>query len=310
MRKTGFILCGFQLFRDVLEIHRLQYGYPWKHKTSPSCPFALLNFRIYLLKEEIAMKKILCICLCLLLSLAALTGCGREAAAPSAPADSVPSSPPELPRPSTGEPAGAASAPESAPAFSYKPGDLGSYVMAPAGLEAGSEALDSIPLELPEELTLEKVSNCQYDFVLDGRQVAGLLLLDLPEELLENAGKSPDEFLVFADYLGRQVMPDAYPETVHVSGGGRVLNSDLNGAYIMVNYEGFWTHKIYRGETYCYDFWMDRGYAPYDPSVILESIAAAEDIRPERNNVEFDWYMENLPKQEREDFQKKADAIY
>lgn len=78
----------------------------------------------------------------------------------------------------------------------------------------------------------------------------------------------------------------------------------------MVNYEGFWTHKIYRGETYCYDFWMDWGYAPYDPSVILESIAAAEDIRPERNNVEFDWYMENLPKQEREDFQKKADAIY
>lgn len=253
------------------------------------------------------MKKTI-LCICLLFSLAALTGCGKKTPAPAGPA---PSSTPETSRPSADAPELTASAPEpeKASAFSYKPGDLGSYVTAPAGIEAGSEVLGSIPLELPEELTLEKVSNCQYDFVLDGRQVAGLLLVELPEDLLENAGKSPDEFLVFADYLGRQVMPDAYPGTVHVSGGGRVLSGDLNGAYMMVNYGGFWTHKIYRGKIYCYDFWVDRGYAPYDPGVIAESIAAAEDIRPERNNVEFDWYMENLPKQEREEFQKKADAI-
>ena len=233
-----------------------------------------------------------------ILCLLAFTGCGRETA--SAPPVS------EIPQPATTMPPQTVSVPESAtaPAFSYEPGSLGSYVTADPGIEAGPEVLGGIPLQYPEGVTLVKVSDWQYDVVRKEHQAGGLLLVDLPQDLLEQAKETTADFLVLGEALRSQVMPDADPNSLHISGGGHTEDYKKWG-YLGVNYEGRISHHIYRGEAYCYDLWIDWGW-DWDPELMLQSMSSCSDIKPELNNIPFAWNMSAMSKEERDAFIKMA----
>ena len=109
------------------------------------------------------------ILLFLLLCLTGLTGCGKE-------------EPPAAPE--TTQAALQDTAPqEQKTTFDYGPGSLGFYVKASLNIEAGPEVLDSITMTLSDqqkELTRCRVSNRQFDFVKNGHQMGGFLLVDIP----------------------------------------------------------------------------------------------------------------------------------
>lgn len=242
-------------------------------------------------------KTILLACLGLLiLCLIPLTGCGRKTA--SVPSVSVASQPVTTP------PSQTVSVPESTalPTFFYQPGSLGSYVTADSGIEAEPEVLDGIPLQCPDGVTLVKVSDRQYDVVRKGHQVGGILLVDLPQDLLEQAKESPENFLVLGEALRSQVMPDADPDSLHISGGGHSEDYRKWG-YLAVNYEGRIVHHIYRGETYCYDLWIDWGW-DWDPELMMQSMSSCPDIKPELNDIPFAWDIGTMTKEERDAFLK------
>lgn len=230
----------------------------------------------------------------LMLCLIPFTGCGRER-------DSSPSVS-EIPQPAATLPRQTASVPEAtaAPTFSYEPGSLGFYVTADPDIEAGPEVLGDIPMPLPEGFTMVKVSDRQYDVVRKGHQVGGLLLVDLSQDLLEQAKESTENFLVLGETLRSQVMPDADPDSFHISGGGH--NEDYKKwGYLGVSYEGCLTHHIYRGETYCYDLWVDWGW-DWTPVLMQESMSACPDIKPELNDIPFAWDIGTMSKEELDEF--------
>lgn len=221
------------------------------------------------------------ILLLLLLCLTGLTGCGKEE--PPAALETTPAALQDM-------------APqERKTTFDYGPNPwAGVYITADSSTKADSEVLDSITMNLPEGFTRHRVSDRQIDFVKNGAQAGGVLLVDIPGVMLRQAAQSKDALLELADHLARQVMPDVYPSRAFVSGGGEVPDTDYYlAAFIKTNTEnGIWTqymHRIYLGEQHCYDFWIDEGLWN-ETGVTVENSLSCEDIKPELNDVEFAWH--------------------
>lgn len=242
---------------------------------------------------------------CLALSLVLLSGCGKEEVAPSR---SVPETMQEmitLP-PETAELTQAiqtqettAQIQEETPTFDYKPGTMGVYVMADPNIEAEPSVLDSITMTLSEDITRVRVSNRQFDFVKNGMQVGGFLLVEFPEGILEKAAQSMEDFDAMSDHLVKQTMSEVYPSESRLFGGGHVgrgfyaltvVNKPL-GEKLWSQYE----HRIYIGENYCYDFWIDTGWWA-DSGFGIEDSLVADDIKPELNEVEFAWSPDERPR--------------
>ncbi len=178
----------------------------------------------------------------------------------------------------------------AAPNFDSKPGTLGIHVAANNSIEAGAEVLDGVSMTIPAGYTRQTVSNLQHDFIKDGMQVGGILLVDIPSEMLEAAAKSYEGAEELAGYLANQVMPDADPNKITFSGGGK---SRLYDCYIFLTYYDFstnyaYTHYIYVGESYCYDVWFDDVWHP-DGGDLINSTISSPDIKPELNDVDFGW---------------------
>ena len=116
---------------------------------------------------------------------------------------------------------------DEAAALDYGPNLwTGTYITADPNMEADPEVLDSVTMTLPEGITRHRVSNCQIDFVRNGTQVGGFLLVDLPEDMLQKAAETKEDFLTLGDHLGKQIMADVYPSELSVCGGGHLKNRD------------------------------------------------------------------------------------
>lgn len=173
----------------------------------------------------------------------------------------------------------------------YEPGTLGSFVMANSQIQAEDDVLDNVTMSLPENMSREKVSNMQHDFVKNGMQVGGILLIDIPNDILEEAAKSYEGAKELADYLGKQIMPDAYPSKIAFSGGGDSENYDCYiyfSYYDPSNLSRRYVHYIYAGESYCYDVWIDGTWNP-DTGALILSTLSSPDIKPELNSPDYHW---------------------
>lgn len=204
-----------------------------------------------------------------------------------------------------------ATAPEPSPeeliaSLPYKPGRMGYYVMADPGIEADSEVLDSISFDETDgavELERYRVSNRQHDLIKIGMQIGGFILIDIPKDMIDEAADNFDGFRALADYVGKKVLPDVYPEKAIIGGGGHITGGTHN-SFVRITYqmgEGMkkaqqW-HCIYVGEKYCYDFWQDQSWFSDCGAAIMESLTA-EDIKPERNrDAAFHWTIEEVREQ-------------
>lgn len=189
---------------------------------------------------------------------------------------------------------------EIAVTFDYAPGSMGIYVKADSDMEADPEVLDSITMTLSDkkaELTRQRVSNCQFDFVKSGHQIGGFVLVDIPREMLEKEPENWEEFTSVVDYIAKQVMPDAYPTNSYISGGGH-----LDFGFDLPSYMTFmiqndnrdqYIHNIYVGEKYVYDFWFDTGWLADSGETIMSTLSA-EDIKPELNQS-TSWSIHDFP---------------
>ena len=188
----------------------------------------------------------------------------------------------------------------------YAPGQMGVYVMADPESEAGPEVLDDIHFDATDgeaELTRYRVSNCQDDLVKNGMQVGGFLLLDISEEMLTEAADNFDGFKALAESVGKQVLPEVYPGKAVIWGGGHTTDADNNCFALVIFKMGEGqgkaqqVHRIYAGEDYCYDFWIDQTWFSDGGGAILKSLSA-EDIKPERNrDADFHWTVEEVQEQ-------------
>lgn len=188
----------------------------------------------------------------------------------------------------------------------YKTGRMGVYVMADPSLVSSSEVLDSITFNATDgdvELTRYRVSNSQHDLIKNGMQIGGFMVIDIPREMLEEAANSFDGFKALADYVGKLVLPDVYPEKAIIGGGGH-NSSGTHNSFVSISFqmgEGMdkaqqW-HRIYIGENYCYDFWQDKTWFS-DCGAAIEGSLAAEDITAERNrDAVFNWTTEEVQEQ-------------
>ena len=188
----------------------------------------------------------------------------------------------------------------------YAPGQMGVYVMAAPEIKVGPEVLDSVHFDATDgeaELTRYRVSNCQNDLVKNGMQVGGFLLLDISEEMLTEAADNFDGFKALAESVGKQVLPEAYPGKAVIWGGGHTTDADNNCFALVIFKMGEGqgkaqqVHRIYVGEDYCYDFWIDQTWFSDGGEAILKSLSA-EDIKPERNrDADFHWTVEEVQEQ-------------
>lgn len=240
-------------------------------------------------------KTIRVIQLCLIvICLSILAGCGKEKEPPlnaHEPTQQITSVPAETDQYQDTTPQTLETVP-----FDYSPNPwTGTYISADSSIVADSEVLDSITMTLPEGFTRHRVSDRQIDFVRDGKQVGGFLLVDIPRDMLEKAAESREGFDVLGDYLGKQVMPSIYPSEAYVSGGGQIKDTNYYLAVFIrtEKRDELWAqymHRIYIGEQYCYDFWIDDAFWG-DSGFGIEESLACEDIKPELNEAEFAWSM-------------------
>ena len=155
---------------------------------------------------------------------------------------------------------------------------------AAVSVDAAPNVLSNVSVALPEGMTRETVSTVQQDFVLDGQQVGGIILVDIPENLLD----SPREGLFdIAELLRQQLMPDIPAEDVEVMscGGNQNAYMELTTGPDEIVY----FHYLFRGINNTYDVWFNWNLLDQDSDLIYETISSVtgEDILPENNENPF-----------------------
>lgn len=151
-------------------------------------------------------------------------------------------------------------------------------IYATTPLEMEADILDSISVTLPDDMTREAVSNIQNDFILDGKQVGGIVIVDIPNEMLD----APYENIMqISDLLGQQLMPNEDPDKIMFMGAG---GNDYAYMEIYTGGEEIrFFHYLFRGEENNYDVWF--AYDLVDEETIAEIIAtvSADDITADLN---------------------------
>ena len=226
---------------------------------------------------------ILCLALACILT---FSGCGKQ--------ETESSNPPEVSEIILIEEIQDVELTETSAEFDYAPGYIGVYVKSGANFQVDADVLDSITMTLSdqkEELTRVKVSNSQFDFVKQGHQIGGFVLLDIPRETLIQKPNSWEAFLSVVDPIARQVMADIYPSEAYICGGGHLdFQNDLPvymTFMIQNEQKDQYIHNIYIGEKYIYDFWLDTGWMADGGGTIMQTLSA-QDIKPELNQAD-EW---------------------
>lgn len=157
-------------------------------------------------------------------------------------------------------------------------------VRAAANVDASPDALSNVSVTLPEGMTRETVSNIQHDFILDGRQVGGIVIVDVSNELLDSP--RGDNLLKITGILGEQLMSQENPDEIEFicAGGNKSAYIEIfTGSGEQIRY----CHYLFRGEANNYDVWFNYGLV--DEETIAEIIAtvSADDITTELNNSDM-----------------------
>lgn len=151
-------------------------------------------------------------------------------------------------------------------------------VNATAPIEADATVLGSVSVTLPDGMTRQAVSNIQHDFLKGGKQVGGIVLVDISSEMLD----APHGTLVqITDLLGQQLMPQGKPDDLAFMGAG-------GNAYA---YLEFYTggddiryfHYLFRGEAHNYDVWFAYDLVDEETMNGILASVSAKDITPELN---------------------------
>lgn len=156
--------------------------------------------------------------------------------------------------------------------------------VASASVDAAPEVLDSIDITLPEGMSREVVSDIQHDFILNGQQAGGIILLDVPQGLLD----APLEGLFdIVELLRQQLMPDVPPEEAGIVsfGGNQNAFMELGTGPDEIAY----CHYLFRGENYTYDVWFNAELMEQDMEQMAQIVASVTgaDILPENNQNQF-----------------------
>lgn len=97
-------------------------------------------------------------------------------------------------------------------------------------------------------MSREVASDIQHDFILNGQQAGGIILLDVPEGLLD----APLEGLFdIVELLRQQLMPDVPPEEAGIVSFGGNQNAFME--LCTGSDEIAYCHYLFRGENDTYD---------------------------------------------------------
>lgn len=166
-----------------------------------------------------------------------------------------------------------------------KKDSTGPVVKATGSIEVAAEILNNVSVTLPEGITRENVSNIQHDFIQNGKQVGGIVILDIPNEMLD----SPyDSLFQIPGLLGQQLMPDKDLDDIAFIGAGgndyaymEISTGNVNGTDIS------YVHNVLRGKENNYDVWFDYKAVKQETiNAILASISS-DDISAELNKSAF-----------------------
>lgn len=151
-------------------------------------------------------------------------------------------------------------------------------------IEADSEILNNISVSLPDNMTRETVSNIQHDFIQDGKQIGGIVLVDISSDLLN----SPREGLFeIVELLRNQLMPDVPAEEAQIISWGGNQNAYME--LVTGPDEMAYFHFLFRGTNNVYDVWFDWELMAQNSDMIYEIVnsVTGKDILPENNQNPF-----------------------
>ena len=151
-------------------------------------------------------------------------------------------------------------------------------------IEADSEILNNISVSLPDNMTRETVSNIQHDFIQDGKQIGGIVLVDISSDLLN----SPREGLFeIVELLRNQLMPDIPAEEAQIMSWGGNQNAYME--LVTGPDEMAYFHFLFRGTNNVYDVWFDWELMAQNSDMIYEIVnsVTGKDILPENNQNPF-----------------------
>lgn len=151
-------------------------------------------------------------------------------------------------------------------------------------IEADPNALQNVCADLPEGMTRETVSTVQHDFIQDGKQVGGIVILDIPKDLLDAPRLGA---LGIAECIRQQLMQDIPAEDAEILSWGGCPNAYMELAMGPEKIDSF--HYLFRGTAYTYDVWFDWDLLEQDSDTIYEIVQSVtgEDILPENNQNPF-----------------------
>ena len=159
-----------------------------------------------------------------------------------------------------------------------------SIVNAVTPIEADSEILNNISVSLPDNMTRETVSNIQHDFIQDGKQIGGIVLVDISSDLLD----SPREGLFeIVELLRNQLMPDIPAEEAQIMSWGGNQNAYME--LVTGPDEMAYFHFLFRGVNNVYDVWFDWELMDQNSDMIYEIVnsVTGDDILSENNQNPF-----------------------
>ena len=92
-------------------------------------------------------------------------------------------------------------------------------VNATTPIEVEDNALNDVSVTLPEEMSRLPKSEIQHDFIKDGNQVGGIVIVDVSDEMLNSP--RGENMLKIAGVLGEQLMPHENPDEIEfICAGG------------------------------------------------------------------------------------------
>lgn len=158
------------------------------------------------------------------------------------------------------------------------------HFTADASITVDPGTLERIRITLPEEISRERISDIQDDFVLNDQQVGGIVLVDIPEELLDAPMKGLFEI---TELLRQQLMPDVPAKEAEAVSWGGSQNAYMELAVGPDDITYF--HYLFRGTNNTYDVWFNWKLLNQDSDIIYEIVnsVAGEDILQVNNQNPF-----------------------
>ena len=149
-------------------------------------------------------------------------------------------------------------------------------------IEVTDELLSSISVILPDNILRKTISGIQHDFILDDRQIGGIVIVDIPAEMLESPRENTSNI---AQLLGQQLMPATDLDEIkyQYAGGNSYAYMEIATGKTRSRY----IHYLFRGNTACYDVWFDLDAVKQKTINEILASVSAEDITDELNENVF-----------------------